>query len=45
MLDFSSGNDFLLQPTQYGELGGVLFYYRWNDMPLDVSVNVIVVYL
>ena len=38
-LDFSLGIDFLLLPTQYGGLGGVLFYFVQKNIALDVTVN------
>ena len=41
LLYFSSGTDFLLLPKRYGALYGVLFYDGKKDVPLDVTVNYI----
>ena len=38
-LYFSSGDDFILLPTWYGGLYGVLFDYGIKDIPLDVIFN------
>ena len=38
-LDFYSGTAFLLIPTRYCRLDGVLFDYEQKDMPLDVPIN------
>ena len=41
----SLGNDFLLITTQYGGLDGVLFDDKRKDMPLDVTVNLLFLFL
>ena len=42
---FNLGINIFLLPTQDDGLDGVLFEYGWKDMPLDVSVNVIFLFL
>ena len=45
MFSFSSGAAFLLLPTLPGGIYGVLFDDGRKDMPMDVYVNVIFVFL
>ena len=45
MLDFPSGADFLLLPTLYVGLDGLLFDYGRKDMPLYVTVNFFLLFL
>ena len=36
---------FILIPTQYCGLDGILFYYERKYLPLDVTVNFIILFL
>ena len=45
LLDFSSGTSYLLLTTRGGEIGGVLFDDGRKDMPMDVYVGAILVFL
>ena len=44
LLDFPSGDDFILITTRYCGLDGVLFDDEQNDMPLDATANLFILF-